>query len=95
MGAVSIFGRYRPYWASIIGACYVALTLLYARLSSVRRPGTCIRGRGTDRIYPLGRLPTHPFRLLGFAARGKNEGGYAFGGTKVVPLGDDDRRNTW
>ena len=95
MGAVSSFGRYRPYWGSIVGACYVARTLLYAGLSSVRRPWTCILGRGTDRIYPLGRLPTHPFRVLGFAACGKNEGSYACGGTKVVPLGDDDRRNVW
>ena len=55
-GAVSIFGRYRPYWDSIVGACYVARTLLYAGLSSFRRPGTCIMGRGTDCIYPLGRL---------------------------------------
>ena len=58
MGAVSTFGRYRPYWARIVGACYVARTLLYTGLSSVRRFGTCILGRGTDRIYPLGRLPT-------------------------------------
>ena len=58
MGDVSSFGRYRPYWASIVGACYVARTLLYAGLSSVRCPGTFILGRGTDRIYPLGRLPT-------------------------------------
>ena len=25
----------------------------------------------------------------------KNEGSYAYGGTKVVPLGDADRRNVW
>ena len=71
MGAVSSFGRYRPYWDSIVGACYVARTLLYAGLLSVRRPGKCILGRGTDRIYPLGRLPTHHFRVLGFSACGK------------------------
>ena len=29
MGAVSTFGRYRPYWASIVGACYVARTLCW------------------------------------------------------------------
>ena len=58
MGAVYSFGRYRPYWANIVGACYVARTLLYAGFSSVRRPRTCILGRGEDRIYPLGRLPT-------------------------------------
>ena len=74
MGAVYTFGRYRPYWASIVGAFYVARTLLYAGFSSVCRPGTCILGRGTDRIYPLGRLPTHPFRVLGFSARGKKRG---------------------
>ena len=74
MGAVSTFGIYCPYWASIVGACYVARTLLYTGLSSVRRPGTCILGRGTYLIYPLVRLPTHPFRVLGFAARGKKRG---------------------
>ena len=76
MGAVSTFGRYRPYRARIVGACYVARTMLYAGLSSIRRPGTCIMGRGTGRIYPLGRLPTHPFRVLGFAARGKKTRGF-------------------
>ena len=74
MGPVSSFGIYRPYRASIVGACYVARTLLYTGLLSVCRPGTCILGRGEDRIYPLGRLPTHPFRVLGFAARGKKRG---------------------
>ena len=58
MGAVSTFGRYSHYLDSIVGVCYVERTLLYAGLSSVRRPRTCILGRGTDRIYPLGRLPT-------------------------------------
>ena len=58
MVAVSTCVRYSPYWARIGGACHVACTLLYAGMSSGRRPGTCILGRGTDRIYPLGRLPT-------------------------------------
>ena len=46
MGAVSTFGRYRPYWASIVGACYVERTLLCAGLSSVRRPGLVSWGGG-------------------------------------------------
>ena len=33
-----------------------------------------IQGRGTDLMYPLGRVPTHPFRVLGFVARGKKRG---------------------
>ena len=73
----------------------ISNTLLYAGLLSVRRPGTCILRRGTDPIYPLGRLPKHPFRVLGFATRGKNKESYSFGGTKVVPLGDDNGRNVW
>ena len=29
-----------------------------------------ILGKGTLRAYPCGRIPTHPFRVLGFSARG-------------------------
>ena len=74
MGDVSSFSIYRPYWGSIVGACYVACTLLYAGFLSIRCTGICILGRGADRIYPLGRLPTHPFRVFGIAARGKKRG---------------------
>ena len=31
-------------------------------------------GKGTFRMYPLGRLPTHPFRVLGLAALGNTKG---------------------
>ena len=31
-----------------------------------------IRGKGAERMYPLGRLPTHPRRALGAASLGKN-----------------------
>ena len=46
MGAVSSFGRYRPYWASIVGACYVARTLLYDGLLYVCLPGLVFWGGG-------------------------------------------------
>ena len=46
-------------------------------------------------MYPLGRVPTHPFRVLGFAARGKKEGSYVYGGTRDVLLGDADGQNSW
>ena len=56
-------------------------TLLYAGMSVVRmasviryiHPGY-IHRRGTDLMYPLGRVPTHPFIVLGFFARGKKRG---------------------
>ena len=52
-------------------------TLMYTRMPGFRKasviryvhPGY-IWGRETDLMYPLGRVPTHPFRLLGFVARG-------------------------
>ena len=31
-------------------------------------------GNGTFRMYPLGRFPTHPFRVLGLAALGNTKG---------------------
>ncbi len=31
------------------------------------------RGRGTLRMYPLGRFPTHPFRVLGLVALGNTK----------------------
>ena len=31
-------------------------------------------GKGADLTYPLGRVPTHPRRVLGAAARGKQRG---------------------
>ena len=33
-----------------------------------------IWGRGIDLMYPLGRVPTQPFRVLGGVARGKKCG---------------------
>ena len=56
-------------------------TLLYAGMSVVYtayviryvHPGY-IQGRGTYLMYPSGRVPTHPFRVLGFFARGKKRG---------------------
>jgi hypothetical protein len=32
------------------------------------------RGKGTFCMYPLGRFPTHPFRVLGLAALGNTKG---------------------
>ena len=91
IGAVSSFGRYRPYWASIVGACYVARTLMYAGLLSVRRPGTCILGRGTDRIYPLGRLPT---RVQIDGRQRKREGLYEDGIGRRIQAEADTRQRT-
>ena len=54
-----------------------------------------IRGRGIDLMYPLGRVPTHPFRVLGFVERGKNEENNAYGGTRDELLGDADVQNAW
>ena len=56
-------------------------TLLYSVMSVVHtesviryvHPGY-ICGRGADLMYPLGRVPTHPFKVLGFVARGKKRG---------------------
>ena len=47
--------------------------------------------RGTDLMYPLGRVTTHPIGVLGFVARGKNVESYAYGGTRDVLLGDSPR----
>ena len=33
-----------------------------------------ILGKGEDLTYPFGRVPTHPRRVLGVAARGKRRG---------------------
>ena len=33
-----------------------------------------ILGRGADLMYPFGRVPTHPCRVLGAAALGKDRG---------------------
>ena len=46
-------------------------------------------------MYPLGRVPTHPFRVLGFVERGKNEENNAYGGTRDELLGDADVQNAW
>ena len=40
----------------------------------------CVRGtlgKGTLRMYPSFRVPTHPFRALGHAARGKYRGEFS------------------
>jgi hypothetical protein len=40
----------------------------------------CISGtlsRGTLCMYPLGRVPTHPFRVLGRVAHGNTKGGFS------------------
>ena len=34
-------------------------------------------GKGLDLMYPLGRVPTHPLRVLGTAALGKERGEFA------------------
>ena len=55
--------------------------LLYAGIFDVRmesviryiHPGY-IWVRGTYLMYPLGRVPTHPFRVLGFVVHGKKRG---------------------
>ncbi len=50
--------------------------------------GTC--GRGTLRIYPLGRFPTHPFRVLGLVARGNTKGEFISCRTMGKPIDDGD-----
>ena len=55
------------YWVTVsgmrIGRAVRLPTLAEASL-------LCILGSGTERTYPLGRVPTHPRRALGAAARG-------------------------
>ena len=46
-------------------------------------------------MYPLGRVPAHPFRVLVFVARGKNVESYSYGGTRYILLGDADGKNAW
>ena len=46
------------------------------------------RGRGTLHMYPLGRFPTHPFRVLGLVARGNTKGDFFHVGTMGKPLDD-------
>ncbi len=36
-----------------------------------------ILGKGTLRTHPPSRVPTHPFRVLGLVARGKNLGEFS------------------
>ena len=56
-------------------------TLLYAGMSVVCTVSVIqyvhtgyVQGRGTYLMYPLGRVPTQPLRVLGFVARGKKRG---------------------
>ena len=52
-------------------------------------------GKGEALTYPLGRVPTHPRRVLGVAARGKRRGCPGRIGTIVVLLDDAWRRSVW
>ena len=56
------------YWVTVsgtrIGRAVWLPTLAEASL-------LCILGSGTERTYPFGRVPTHPHRALGAAARGR------------------------
>ena len=68
-----VIARYY-YWVTKTGMrsgrAVLLPTLLEASL-------LCILGSGTDRTYPLGRVPTHPPRALVAAARGNISGEFS------------------
>ena len=59
-------------------SCYVgipySLRSIGVRVLSLVLCPSGILGKGTLRAYPWGRIPTHPFRVLGFCARGNTKG---------------------
>ena len=52
-------------------------------------------GKGLDLMYPFGRVPAHPLRVLGGAALGKKVVIVLRGGTMDVPLYDDLHQSAW
>ena len=69
--------RYYTTVTAVIARYYYWVTVSGVRFGrAVRLPTLaaasllCILGSGTERTYPFGRVPTHPRRVLGAAARG-------------------------
>ena len=69
-------------WSSMIGYEHTAfLVITVWRDVAPLLVGACLlspiwsHGNGTDLMYPLERLPTHPLRVLGVSALGRTCGG--------------------